>query len=231
MSVPETTSEAEAVPLSRQLLGIFDGSRPGDLTLNELLLATSSRGPYAVIVLLCIPFLTPISLPGISNVFGAVIMILAWQIAREHPARLPSQFGDRSLSPKLMSGILRASSRLLMWIERLVRPRRFRWLGTGFARWTNASMIALGGLLLALPLPPTIPLSNFVPGVATLLLAASVMEKDGVMVWWGYLATVAATVYLTVMVVLNLTILIALWHRWSDPVFHGLVHFWQFLFS
>ena len=50
--------------------------------------------------------------------------------------------------------------------------------------FVNAGLIALMALLLALPIP--LPFSNPLPASAVILLAASMMEEDGVLIWFGY---------------------------------------------
>jgi hypothetical protein len=50
--------------------------------------------------------------------------------------------------------------------------------------------------LLALPFPPFPPLTNSLPCYCIILLSASMMEEDGVAIWWAYLLCLGTTVYL-----------------------------------
>ena len=64
------------------------------------------------------------------------------------------------------------------------------------ARLGHALVIVLMAFLLALPLPsPPFLGSNALPSYAIILLALSMMEEDGVMIWIGYLASLVATAY------------------------------------
>lgn len=196
-------SVSDIPPLSvelDQMLANFDGT---SLTLNQLLVKTAARGPYGFMILLSLPFMIPISLPGVSNLFGVIIVYLSWRLGFGFPPRLPSQFGDRNVQSGLFARALRAGVRVLRWVERWVRPRHSRWIRTSAGRIVGASGLALGGIMLALPLPPTIPLSNFIPAVAVVVLAASMMEEDGWVIWLGYLTTLASAVYLSVMITLH----------------------------
>lgn len=207
-------------PLSDQLAGMFPpGSNP-DITLNELLARTADRGPYGLIILLCLPFMAPVAMPGVSNVFGPVIMLLAWRIFRGEPARLPRWIGDRNVQGPVLAKVIRASIRVLGWVERLTRPRGPEWLHGDPARRFNAIVLAFGGLVLAAPIPPIIPVSNLAPALGILLVAASMMERDAVMIWVGYAVTVGAAVYIAVMAVLQFHLFLALWRRFADPVAH-----------
>ena len=58
----------------------------------------------------------------------------------------------------------------------------------------NGMGIVSGGFLLSLPLP--IPFSNGFPAVSIMLLAAGLMERDGLLVLWGYLMGVFSWIYI-----------------------------------
>jgi hypothetical protein len=205
------------VPLSDQLTELFQAGKEEDLTLNQLLSRTADRGPYGLIILLCLPFMAPVALPGVSNVFGLVIILLAWRILRGQPARLPRSIGDRSVQGRVLAKVISASIRVLRFVERLTKPRGPAWLQTKTARQVNAVVLIFGALLLAAPIPPIIPVSNLIPAVGIILVAASMMERDGRMIWAGYAATAGAAVYIVAMAALQYHIFIKLWHRYADP--------------
>jgi len=184
-------------PLSQRLARILEADGvSGDLTLNQLLLRTEGRGLYLVMILLSVPFCTPIPLPGLSTVVGAVIMLLAIRLALGLPPHLPRFMGEKPLPPGLKRTVLGGSVKMLRWIERFARPRKTQWLGWPAARVGNAVLLMGMAALLALPIPPVIPFSNFLPGVAIFLVAVSMMEEDGLMIWVGYAASIIAVVYL-----------------------------------
>ena len=191
-------------PLSIELEQVLADFHGQSFTLNQLLIKTAARGPYGFMILLSLPFMIPISLPGVSNLFGIIIVYLAWRLCLGFPPRLPRQFGDRNVQSGLFARALRAGIRVLRWIERWVRPRHSQWIRSRAGRIIGAGGLALGGVMLALPLPPTIPLSNLVPAIAVIILAASQMEEDGWTIWLGYLTTLASAVYLSVMIALHL---------------------------
>ena len=51
---------------------------------------------------------------------------------------------------------------------------------------------------LPLPSPPFLG-SNALPSYGIILVAVSMMEEDGVMIWFGYLASLVATAYFVIM--------------------------------
>jgi hypothetical protein len=205
-------------PLSAIVAEVLgEGARGGDVSLNQLFERAEGRGPYAMMILLCLPFVTPVSLPGVSNVFGLALLALAWSAGCGRPGRLPGSLGNRSAKGPALQRVLRISLRVLRFIERWVKPRRTRWLSWGAARAFNAFVIGLSAVALTLPIPPTIPLSNMLPAYAIIVTAASLMEEDGRMIWVGYTVTFIMLVYLTVLISLEGHALVAfwlkLWHR------------------
>jgi hypothetical protein len=204
-------------PLSESLREILDSEPPpGGLTLNTLFARTQGRGVFLFIILLCLPFLAPVSLPGLSMPVGTVIMILAWRLGFGLAPRLPAWIGEKPLPPKF-DRVLNGSIRVLRFVERwLVRPRRTRWLNWRAARRLNGLVLALMGFYLALPL--AVPFTNTVPAYAIVLLALSMMEQDGVLIWLGYSATLAALLYLVAVADLAVLWGLEAWARGLDWV-------------
>ncbi|HWD19629.1 MAG TPA: exopolysaccharide biosynthesis protein [Verrucomicrobiae bacterium] len=184
------------VPLSASLLEIVGEEESGRrLNLNSLLDKTDGRGIYLVMVLLSLPFITPISFPGASVPLGIVIMFLSLRLAFELPPHLPKFIGARTFSPSGMKMVLRASVRALRYLERMIRPRSAQWITWPFIRMLNALTICWMAFLLALPLPPFPPFTNMFPSYAIILMAVSMMEEDGMMIWLGYAASLGTTLY------------------------------------
>ena len=185
-------------PLSVSLQDIV-GRAKDRLTLNYLLDHTEGRGLYLVMILLCLPFVTPVSIPGTSVVLGSMIMVLAFGLAMGWAHRLPNFIGGKTLPPERMAKVMRASLGLLRFLERFVRPRRTSWMSWRVARGGNALLIAFMAFLLALPLPPLPPCTNMFPSYAIIFLAVSMMEEDGLMIWVGYAAALGTVIYFWLM--------------------------------
>ena len=204
------TSPEPRATLSQELARLVESAPAGEpLTLNRLLADTGGRGLFLVVILLSLPFITPIPLPGVSTVFGLVIGVLAVRLAVGLPPALPARLGDRPLDAGISRKVLAASVKLLRLIERLARPRHSAWLGWRAVRFFNAGLMALMAFLLMLPFPPFPPFTNSLPAWSLILLAASMMEEDGVLIWVGYALSVATATYL----VLILHVIEAAWQR------------------
>ena len=184
-------------PLSEKLAQMIEANGSSDrITLNHLLERTGGRGFYLVVILMALPFIVPLSIPGVSTVLGLAVSLLSFKIALGASPRLPRFMGDRKLSPDFQGTVLRGSVKFVRLVEKLVRPRRTPWMNTRPARFINALLMTFMGLLLAMPFPPLPPLTNALPCYCIILLAASMMEEDGVTIWFAYALSLGTTVYL-----------------------------------
>jgi hypothetical protein len=64
------------------------------------------------------------------------------------------------------------------------------------ARFTNAMLLALMGILLALPFPPVLPFSHSLPCWSIIIIALAVMERDGILIWFGYVVGLGTFIYM-----------------------------------
>ncbi len=183
--------------LSEKLAQLLEDNSSSDgVSLNHLLAKTEGRGFHLVVILLALPFIIPLAIPGVSTLLGLSVALLSFKLAFGVQPRLPKFMGDRRLTPDFQRKLLAGSVRIVRLVEKFARPRRTPWMTTRPARSFNALLMTLMGLLLALPFPPLPPLTNTLPCYCIILLAASMMEEDGVMIWFAYLLSLGTIVYL-----------------------------------
>ncbi len=183
--------------LSEKLAQLLEDNSSSDgVSLNHLLAKTGGRGFHLVVILLALPFIIPLAIPGVSTLLGLSVALLSFKLAFGVQPRLPKFMGDRRLTPDFQRKLLAGSVRIVRLVEKFARPRRTPWMTTRPARSFNALLMTLMGLLLALPFPPLPPLTNTLPCYCIILLAASMMEEDGVMIWFAYLLSLGTIVYL-----------------------------------
>lgn len=139
--------------------------------------ATQGRGFDLLLLLISLPFITPIPLPGLSTPFGLVVAIIGGRLALGQRPWLPKRLLRQELPPRLIVRILGAAGWLLRWLEVLLRPRLHFLHEQLVFRRVAGVLIMLSGLLLLLPLP--IPLTNSFPALTVVLLAAGALERDG----------------------------------------------------
>jgi hypothetical protein len=167
----------------------------GDVvTLREILNVIGREGILVLCIFLTLPFMVPVSIPGVSTVFGLVIGLVGVGIMTHRPPWLP----DRLIRKKFPADRLRSALETgAVWIHRLGRISRPSILvlthGIGMAR-VNGLMLIVGALLLMAPFG-LIPFSNTLPGLAILFLAIGVLQRDGRFVLLGYMTLVLTILY------------------------------------
>lgn len=210
--------EVHHEPLSRLLARLLENPDPATpLTMNLLLGRTEGRGVYLLIILISLPFLLPTPFFGLSTPMGIMMMTLALRHALELPPRLPRRIGNHPLPDGFKSRILGGSVKVLARLERWVKPRRDQWLNRPVARWINCGLISTLALILALPLPPVIPFTNSVPAIAIMLICLSMMEEDGVLIWFGYLAVIGNVIFFSSLL-LSIGAVLKYWSHWWEVV-------------
>jgi hypothetical protein len=146
------------------------------ITLGQAMGVLQGRGLNLFLVVLCLPFCTPIPLPGLSTPIGVVVALVGGRMALGLPPVLPERWLKRSLPPRFFSTVLAVAGRLVRWMEWWARPRWSQPLRQPLVRRLFGGVIFLCGLLLTNPLP--IPFSNFLPGLTVLILSAAQLEED-----------------------------------------------------
>jgi len=193
--LPTAEDPSAASPrLSAELHQLAEAFRERSVTLREVIGKLGDRATALLVVILALPFCAPVSIPGLSIPFGAVILLLSAGYATGRPLWLPARLLAVELPPRFFRGVLEATSRLLGWIERRMRPR---WLwftaGRGWLR-LHALAVCAGALLLLLPLGG-IPFTNTLPALVVVVGTLGMLERDGAAVAAAYGLLVATLAY------------------------------------
>lgn len=180
------TNEAAATPRVEELLASLHAcaieAGEGHLKLARLFerLGDSSFG--FILFIHTLPFLQPLSLGPISTAAGASMMALGGQMiqGREIPW-LPERINHLNLHGKFWRILITTAEKALQVGRRLTRPRLSGLVHGRRARRLAGFIIAVSGLLLAVPLAG-VPFSNTLPALAVLLVCLGELEEDGLMV-------------------------------------------------
>ena len=196
----QTVVDQDGESLAEKMQATIDRLPPEGVTLVEIRDLIGREGMMLLTAFLTIIFLVPVSIPGVSTVFGGAILLLSFSRLLNRPVWLPDRLKRREVSSvKLRAGMERGM-RLFRRLERISRPRRMRWLtGSGVATIINNAALILGAVLLMAPFG-LIPFSNTLPAVAILFFAIGMLQRDGVCILLGHLMNIATIVYFGVLI-------------------------------
>lgn len=171
-------------------LRALESSIDGPMTLAELTRRMHHSGCGLIVIFVCMPFLQPLPMGGLSSVIGPFVALQGFQLLRgRKELRLPNWIGRRRIEEKTLHLLLGAAGKFFALAEKVARPR---WRALARNERAAGAGIALSGALLALPFP--IPLSNVICAAPATLLALAVLEEDGLLAllgWFGMLVSIA----------------------------------------
>lgn len=158
------------------------------------------QGLLLLTMLLTLVFLIPVSIPGVSTVFGTAILLVGVSRLRDRPLWLPTSIKARRLPAERLRPALERSMVWVQRLEKVSRPHRLRGLAEGRAvEMINNLAFILAALLLMAPFG-FIPFSNTVPGLALLFYAAGMIQRDGGAILLGHVWNVATIVYFSLLI-------------------------------
>ncbi|WP_309084735.1 exopolysaccharide biosynthesis protein [Chelativorans sp.] len=164
------------------------------VTLREIVELTGEQGLLLLCAILTLPFLLPVSIPGVSTVFGLAIILISVGIMLNRAPWLPKKIAERPIDAEKLIPTLKKGSHIVGRIERVIKPRiEGLTKGTAVSRF-NGLVLMLGGVLLMFPLG-FVPFSNTLPAFGVLFLAIGIAQCDGLFVLAGYGLTIATLIY------------------------------------
>jgi hypothetical protein len=183
---PDRTEERVKPPtLSRDIDDLLAALKESPTTLREIMTVVRGRAYTFLLIILSLPFCSPVPLPGLSTLFGSVIALIGLRLSFRQQPWLPARILDRPIASAKVGMLLRGIRRLASTLEFFLRPRWTVLVDFLLLHHFYGFMIFISGLLLLLPLP--IPFSNLLPGLTVIFLAGALMERDGYSIVAGVL--------------------------------------------
>ena len=172
------------------LESLGEGANP-KLTLQELVAAFGERGFGAIILVLSLLALLPWP-PGGKAVFAVPIILISLELAFQRDTVWMPRWALRASVSRAAyrSGVSRIM-KVIRRVEALTRPR-LHYLTGEVADVVTGLVCVVLALIMALP----IPFGDALPGIALVLFAMGMMQRDGVAIILGVIATAACALYL-----------------------------------
>ena len=161
------------------------------LTMAELVAAFGERGFGAMILMLALLALLPWP-PGGKAVFAVPIILMSLELAfQRQSVWMPRWVLRASVSRSAYRAGLSRIIKPLRYVENLSRPR-LPFLTGDVADTVTGLICVVLALIMALP----IPFGDALPGIALVLFALGMMQRDGVAILLGVVFTTACGLYL-----------------------------------
>lgn len=135
------------------------------------------RGIPVILIVLCIPFCLPIQIPGVSTPFGLAIALMGLRMAFGQRLWWPKWILDRKLSHASIKKLVTKLHEWVNFTKKILKPRLLFFSQSAYVHRINGLIIAVLGILLALPLP--IPFTNLFSAFPLLFMGLGLLEDDG----------------------------------------------------
>jgi hypothetical protein len=189
--------------LSNLLANLARSVKEEGFSLHELLKYLGERGLLMLILILTVPFLLPVSIPGTGVPFGLVISLIAMGIVTNRAPWLPDRLMSRRLSADKWKTILNRGAQIFLRIEKWTHPRLLILTHGITINRFNGILIIVGALLLMAPLP--VPMTNLPPAYGVLFLTLGSIERDGYLIIAGYLTVLLTIILFTLITMLGVS--------------------------
>jgi hypothetical protein len=207
-SLPHTASA-----VLEDLIDSFPAER---ISVGELVDRLDLRAHGVLLLILALPMCLP-NVPGISTIFGALMLAPAIQLLLgQRRFWLPKQARAWSIPCASLVKAVRAALPALKRVEYLIRPR-FETL----TRFPATIMVGAQTLVMALVLILPMWGANLLPGIAVTLTALALLQRDGLVMLFSTVWAIGSLVW--VYLFANITIDAARWlYDWVQPFFQPL---------
>jgi hypothetical protein len=175
--------------LEENLVALLEtASKAPCLSVEEILSLLSEKGRLLILVFLSIPFCQPLSIPGLSVLFGLLITIIGFRMMLGKSIRLPGFIKKKTIPSQTLKKSIHRLLKILKKLRKYIHPRLYKLCRRGVMKRVHGGAIFLLGIFLSLPIP--VPISNMLAGWAVFLLGTGLLEKDGLLIIFGYTASI-----------------------------------------
>ncbi|MCX6107120.1 MAG: exopolysaccharide biosynthesis protein [Proteobacteria bacterium] len=161
---------------------------------EEIERVLDGRGFASLALILSLPFVQPIPLPGLSMVFGVAFMALGLRLVLGRAGGLPQWVRRREIDGVTLQKMIHGARKIFAYVERFFKPRLALALRPPLESLVGLG-IMLSGFAMTLPLPPVVLFSNSLPAWAIICLCLGYLERDGLVVVIGHVVALATWVY------------------------------------
>jgi len=186
--------------LGTKLESVIKNLPATEVTLMEILDSIGHDSLMFLTIFLSLVFLVPVSIPGVSTVFGSAILLIGISRLFNRKLWLPKQIANRTITSEKLTVVL---NRALTWfsrLERFCRPYRLHSIASeGKVGLFNKMSYILAAVLLMVPFG-FIPFSNTLPALALIFLAVGGMQKDGGCIFIGHLSNLVTVIYFSALI-------------------------------
>jgi len=202
MNLSDNQSPPGAESFSDTLRHLVERAQGRPVSIAQVMEWIGDRSHATLMALFSLPFCFPVSIPGLSTPFGAMIALLGIYVVFNRRPWVPGFVARRQITFETLTKLTEKALWVTKKFERWLHPRlETLCLHPAFHRMHGMTVFFLA-VILMLPLP--LPLSNTVAALPVFLIALGMLEEDGAFIIAGYVGILPCLAYYTALVWLGL---------------------------
>lgn len=173
---------AQKTIASQKLKELTDENASKPYTFECLIAQLGVNSYFLIILILSVPFLQPVPLPGLSTPIGLFMSVLGLGIMFNFVVPTPKFIKKKEIPQNLIQIIFKTLTFILNKFEFLIKPRFPQLAEHSAVHFLAGLLITISSLVLTMPLPPGM---NFPPALVCFILSLGLLEKDIVLIILG----------------------------------------------
>lgn len=207
-SAPPFESTDASEPVSDTLEKMAQHYRSSTrVTIDHLMHGLRHRGFAVLMLVLVLPNCVPVPIPpGGSTILSIPLLFIAVQMLwGQNTPWMPKWLRSKSMEQSTIDKIVRIAAPRLRWIEKFLHPR-FSFTSSK----TGERVVGFFWLIFAISIAVPLPMTNFIPGIGTLVMALGMLGRDGVVVCIGALIGLVGVTFTTLLLTLGVEAITAI---------------------
>lgn len=172
------------------------------LKLDEIFHILAGRGYPALLILIGLPFIFPIQIPGLSTPFGLILTFIGLRMAFGKKPWWPDWIKNKEVKSSVIKGIADKTIAIFKKVQKVLKPRLPFLLWDPFKHLHGLTIFFLA-IFLSLPLP--IPFTNTLASLPIILFGIGMLEDDGLIILMAYFCTLLCLGYFLILLILLLS--------------------------
>jgi hypothetical protein len=157
--------------------------------LSELLDRLGPNGTSILILLLCLPFLVPVSLGPITVAVSTIVLGLAMTLLFPSLSKWINRRLDYGLNQVVVNGLRKMAAASARWRHSERRLPVIAIVGPSTRKYLLTGLVIVHAILLALPIP-LLPLTNTLPALSIVLFSLAIIRHNDLYTILGFVVTV-----------------------------------------
>jgi hypothetical protein len=152
------------------------------ITLIKIIDSIEDDALLIISLVLILPFMQPIPLPGVSSLLGIMIFLQGLALVIWDKPFIPERFHHTQISHDKFKLVIKAAEKFSHLSSKLTSLKH-PWIKSKPSRILGGIGVMVSAGFLSLPLP--IPFSNFIPALSIFFIIVALLEEDVILLIMG----------------------------------------------